>query len=187
VSWPRMAQAKRISGRPTSPVDQASAASHDLMPVHYPRKSPRLILAAAVALIVIGGFIIRPVQAEDSDPKQAAVASMETWLHAIDAGKYAESWDEASASFQKTLSAKQWVAALDSVRIPLGKCKDRKLASALHQTEVPSPSGTQKGDFVVAQFNSSFENLAYAVETVSFEKAPDGTWKASGYYIKPKS
>jgi hypothetical protein len=25
------------------------------------------------------------------------------------------------------------------------------------------------------------------VETVTFEKAPDGTWKAAGYYIKPGS
>jgi hypothetical protein len=56
----------------------------------------------------------------------------------------------------------------------------------MHQTSVPAPEGVVKGDYVIAQFNTSFENLQYAVETVTFEKAADGTWKASGYYVKPK-
>jgi DNA-binding helix-hairpin-helix protein with protein kinase domain len=111
---------------------------------------------------------------------------MQTWLNEIDKNQYAQSWTEASASFQKAVTSDQWIAALNGVRTPLGKCTVRKLASSMHQTEVPSPTGPQKGDFVVAQFNSSFENLAYAVETVCFEKASDGRWKASGYYVKPK-
>ena len=43
-----------------------------------------------------------------------------------------------------------------------------------------------KGDFVIAQFDSSFENMKYARETVTFEKEADGTWRAAGYYIKPQ-
>ncbi len=78
------------------------------------------------------------------------------------------------------------MAALNGARTPLGKCTGRKLASAMHQTSVPAPEGVVKGDYVIAQFNTSFENLQYAVETVTFEKAADGTWKASGYYVKPK-
>jgi hypothetical protein len=37
---------------------------------------------------------------------------------------------------------------------------------------------------VIAQFKTSFENLKYAVETVTFDKI-DGTWREAGYYIKP--
>jgi beta-lactamase regulating signal transducer with metallopeptidase domain len=154
----------------------------------YPSKSPRFILASAILILAIAGFIIHPIHAEDAaDPRPAAVAAMQTWLQEIDQSRYPQSWKDASASFQKAISSDQWVAALNSVRTPLGKCTARKLASSLHQTEVPGPTGPLKGDFVVAQFNSSFDNLAYAVETVCFEKAPDGTWKASGYYIKPKT
>jgi hypothetical protein len=132
-------------------------------------------------------LITRPAHADDAgDPKAAAVAAMMTWLQEIDQDKYAQSWSDASATFQKAVTSDGWTSALNSVRTPLGQCTDRKLASALHQTDIPSPSGTIKGDFVVAQFDSSFDNLKYAVETVCFEKAPDGTWKASGYYIKPK-
>jgi hypothetical protein len=155
----------------------------------YRNKPPRLILAAVLITVILAGLLVRPIRAEDSaDPKAAAVAAMQTWLHEIDRNEYTQSWTDAAASFQKAVTSDQWVAALNSVRTPLGKCSSRTLASALHQTEVPNPSRPPiKGEFVIAQFNSTFENLAYAVETVSFEKAPDGTWKASGYFIKPRT
>jgi hypothetical protein len=34
------------------------------------------------------------------------------------------------------------------------------------------------------QFDTSFENKKSAVETVTFMREKDGTWKAAGYYIK---
>jgi hypothetical protein len=152
----------------------------------YQNKSSRWLLAGGVLTVIIAGFIVRPIHAEDSgDPSPVAVAAMQTWLGEIDQSQYGQSWKDASATFQKALTSDQWVAALNSVRTPLGKCTSRKFASSVRQAEVPSPTGPQKGDFVVTQFKSSFENLADAVETVCFEKGADGTWKASGYYIKP--
>jgi len=142
------------------------------------------LLGVWLALLV---FVTIPLRADDSEAKTAATAAMQTWLQEIDQNQYAQSWQDAAPSFQKALTSDKWVAALNSVRTPLGKCKDRKLASALEQTEMPSAAGALKGDFVIAQYNTSFENLAYAVETVTFEKTPDGTWKAAGYFIKPKS
>jgi len=152
-------------------------------------KAPKIttVMKSVVAALLVIGFLLSPVNAVDTtDPKAAAVDAMQAWLKEIDQSQYPQSWKDASASFQKAVTSDQWTTALNGVRTPLGKCKDRKLASSLHQTEVPGPTGTIKGDFVIAQFNSSFENLAYAIETVTFEKAADGTWKASGYYIKPK-
>jgi Protein of unknown function (DUF4019) len=155
---------------------------------HHPNNPSRLVLASIVLLLLAAGFMVHPIRAEDAhDSQAAAVTAMHGWLKEIDQNAYAQSWKDASALFQKAVTSDQWTSALNSARTPLGKCNDRKLASALHQTEVPGPSGTIKGDFIVAQFDSSFENLKYAVETVCFEKAPDGTWKASGYYIKPKT
>jgi beta-lactamase regulating signal transducer with metallopeptidase domain len=154
---------------------------------HYRQKSPHRFVVGGILIILIAIFVARPVLADDTDPKTVAVAAMQDWLKEMDQGQYDQSWKDAAPEFQKAITTAQWTAASNSVRQPLGKCTSRILASALHQTEVPSPTGTQKGDFVVAQFNSSFDNLAYAIETVCFEKAPDGTWKAAGYYIKPKS
>ena len=154
---------------------------------HYQTKSARFSWMSAVLALVLLGFIVRPVRADDAAAiKAAAVAAIQTWLHEIDQNQYAQSWKDAAASFQKDLTAEQWTEALHGARTPLGKCTERKLVTAVHQTEVPTPTGTQKGDFFIAQFDSSFENEKYAVETVCFEKAADGTWKAAGYYVKPK-
>jgi hypothetical protein len=149
------------------------------------RKFPRLLLSA---LALILAFAVRPACAgEPGDPKTAAaVAAMETWLREIDQHQYAQSWADASAFFQKSASSAKWVSMLDVARAPLGACTSRKLASAMRQTEVPGPAGMIKGDFVIAQFNTSFQNLAYAIETVTFEKGSDGAWKADGYYIRPR-
>jgi hypothetical protein len=152
---------------------------------HYPNRSPHSLAAILILIVLVTGAVLRPVQAAEADSKQAAVAAMQTWLQEIDHGHYDQSWSDAASSFQKAITSSQWVTALKEARTPEGACLARKLASAMEQTGVPSPTGTQHGDFVIAQFNSSFENLKYAVETVTFEKAPDGIWKAAGYYIKP--
>lgn len=143
------------------------------------RRFPLMLICAVLAFVT-------PAKSEDSPEKKAAVEAMEAWLEVIDKGDYAKSWDEASSTFQGAISREKWVAALESVRKPLGKCTSRKLASAFEQKDIPKPDGTTlKGDFVIAQFESSFENLKFAVETVTFEKQ-DGAWKASGYFVKPK-
>ncbi len=157
------------------------------MITHHQNRASRFLLAGLL-LMLLAGLIFRPVRADDeADLKAEAVTAMLTWLAEIDQGQYAPSWKEASATFQRTVTSDKWIAALTKGRTPMGECTERKLASALHQNEIPSSAGPLTGDFVVAQFNSSFENLAYAVETVSFEKTADGTWKACGYYVKPRS
>jgi beta-lactamase regulating signal transducer with metallopeptidase domain len=149
-----------------------------------------LLLGAGLLALAAAGRAqnTEPSAASDqvSQAKAAATAAMEKWLQGIDAGKYGASWDEAAASFQKALTSEKWVQALTSVRKPLGALKSRKLASAAYQKDVPLPNGTSmKGEFVIAQFETSFADMKYALETVTFERQ-DGVWKAAGYYIKPR-
>jgi hypothetical protein len=40
------------------------------------------------------------------------------------------------------------------------------------------------GEYVVFQFNTSFEQKAAAVETVTAMREKDGTWHVAGYFIK---
>ena len=158
-----------------------------LMINNYSAKRNRPLVAAAV-LVPMLCLMLPLTHAEDSttdsDAKKEATAAITPWLTEIDAGDYKKSWTDASGFFRKALSQDSWTNALTSVRTPLGKCLGRELVSELHQTNVPSPSGTIKGDFVIAQYKSRFENLAFAIETITFQK-DDGLWKASGYYIKP--
>lgn len=157
------------------------------MITHHTTRTPKSLLALSMAFALAGLFGLQPIKAESpGDAKTAAVAAMEKWLKIIDEGKYAKSWDEAAASFQKALTSEKWVEALASVRTPLGALESRRLASATYQKDVPLPEGgTLSGEFVIVQFETAFANMKYTVETVTFE-LQDGSWKASGYFIKPK-
>ena len=66
-------------------------------------------------------------------------------------------------------------------REPLGKLIERKLKSTQYTTTAP---GAPDGQYVIIQFNTSFENKKNAVETVTPMKDKDGKWRVSGYYIK---
>jgi len=104
---------------------------------------------------------LQAARADDvGDAKSAAAAATESWLKAIDAGAYEQSWQLASTVFQKELSSEKWVEALNHVRTPLGKSTERMLASALYQTALPSPKGPMKGEWVIAQHDSAYENLS---------------------------
>jgi Protein of unknown function (DUF4019) len=86
----------------------------------------------------------------------------------------------ASLYFRCALTEKGWVDALNEARKPLGKLS-RKLAKLQDAQSLP---GAPDGNYVVMQFDTSFENKKSAVETVTFMQEKDGKWKAAGYYIK---
>lgn len=118
--------------------------------------------------------------ADDSAETLARTAA-QGWLAKIDAGKYADSWQDASAFFRGALTEKAWIDALNAARKPLGSALSRKLANAKRAKSLP---GAPDGNYVVMQFNSSFGKKKAAVETVTFMQDKDGKWRAAGYYIK---
>jgi len=99
----------------------------------------------------------------------------------IDRGQYSAAWAAASKFFRHSVSDAKWIRLMDAFRKPLGNLLGRKLKSA---TQVATLPGAPDGQYVVMQFNSSFANKKTAIETVTFVLAKDGSWKASGYFIK---
>ncbi len=67
------------------------------------------------------------------------------------------------------------------MRKPLGKVLSRKVINSTYTTSLP---GAPDGQYVVIQFETSFENKRNAVETVTPMLEPDGQWRVSGYYIR---
>ena len=63
----------------------------------------------------------------------------------------------------------------------MGKTLSRKLLSQSYQTSLP---GAPDGQYVVIQYNASFEGKKSAIETVTPVLDSDGVWRVSGYYIK---
>ena len=70
---------------------------------------------------------------------------------------------------------------MQSVRKPLGKTLNRELKTSTYRTTLP---GAPDGEYVVIQFETSFENKKSAIETITPALDKEGKWRVSGYYIK---
>jgi hypothetical protein len=114
-------------------------------------------------------------------PEQLAQQSAESWFALVDEGKYDESWQEAAQYFKGAVTKEDWRKAVQGVRDPLGMMRSRKLKSATYKTSLP---GAPDGEYVVIQYDSSFEHKQEAVETVTPMLDKDGKWRVSGYFIK---
>jgi hypothetical protein len=115
------------------------------------------------------------------EKKVAAVSSAEKWLAMVDGGRYAESWNEAAELFRNAVKQEQWVQSLLASRKPLGKRVTRKIKSKNYETSLP---GVPDGEYLVIEFETSFENKKSAIETVTPMMDRDGNWRVSGYYIR---
>lgn len=135
-------------------------------------------LAATIALSVMLAF--SSAQAQEVDRIDAATAAAERWLELLDNGKTAETWTAGAAALRAAVPQEQWVAALRSVRQPLGAVKWRKLEAATHTRSLP---GAPDGDYVVLQYQTGFAART-ATETVTPMREADGSWKVAGYFIK---
>lgn len=136
------------------------------------------ILCFVIIGLILGTSI---VMANEIEKKESAIASAEKWLHIVDDGSYIESWKESSEYFKQSVTQDQWEQAVRAVRKPLGKLVSRKVMSASYTTSLP---GAPDGEYVVIQFNTSFENKKTGIETVTPKMDKDGMWRVSGYYIK---
>jgi opacity protein-like surface antigen len=136
------------------------------------------VFAAAIALAAAAAAA--PADAPKPPDSLPAVTAMTAWLHLIDAGKYGESWEQASVLFKGALTRDRWVSAMEGGRKPLGDLIKRHLKSADYRTSLP---GAPDGEYFVIQFGASFSGKAEAVETVTAARE-GGDWKAAGYFIR---
>ena len=136
-----------------------------------------------VAYLATIGFIFScfTASAADSKKEAAAFCATEKWLAMVDSEKYVESWKEASELFRNAVQSQQWEQSMQFVRKPLGKLIFRKVNSKAYKTSLP---GAPDGEYVVIQFETSFENKKSAIETITPMMDKDGKWRVSGYYIK---
>jgi hypothetical protein len=133
-------------------------------------------------LVIVGSLLsCGAAMASDAGKEAAAVSVAEKWLATIDAGKYAASWNEAAEIFRNAVKQEQWEQSMKAFRKPLGKLISRKVQMKVYKTTL---AGAPDGEYVVIQFETSFENKKAAIETVTPMMEKDGKWRVSGYYIK---
>jgi hypothetical protein len=136
-----------------------------------------ILITAIITVMLLTGVSC----AGNADKGKAATDAALKWLALVDTGKYSESWQETAGYFKNAVPENQWEQMLQSVRTPLGKMISRKLKTRNYTTTLP---GAPDGQYVVIQFETSFENKKAAVETITPMFDSDGQWRVSGYYIK---
>jgi len=137
--------------------------------------------AALCILFLTMTFLVPGVQAQESQSIMDAEAAARQWLELTDAGNFDRSWDEAAEIFQEHITKPAWASAAANARSPLGSVHSRKVRSAQYARTLP---GAPDGEYVVIQFETSFENKPSATEFVTPARAKDGSWRVSGYFIK---
>jgi len=113
--------------------------------------------------------------------EKAAIESANAWLQLVDAGEYSQSWQESAEFFRNAVEKDKWEKSLKTFRTPLGKMVSRKVKSKQYTTSAP---GAPDGQYVIIQYQTTFENKKSAIETVTPMLDKDGKWRVSGYYIK---
>jgi hypothetical protein len=137
----------------------------------------RIACLVTIALIFSGVTAF----ASNSKKEAAALFAAKKWLALVDSEKYAESWKDAGELFKDTVQPKLWVESLKALRKPLGKLISRRVKTKIYKTALP---GAPDGEYVVIQFETSFENKKAAVETITPMMGKDGVWRVAGYYIQ---
>jgi hypothetical protein len=135
----------------------------------------------ALSLVFIGILAFFQFIMADEDKKKAAVNVSKVWLKLVDEEKYYESWDEGARYFKNAVNKEQWKASLEAVRSPLGKVLSRDLKSKKYTKTLP---GAPDGEYIVIQYETSFQNKQHSIETITPMLDKDGKWRVSGYYIK---
>jgi hypothetical protein len=147
------------------------------------KKGENMTMIQKIVPLIIMVLILTAVSAAaaSSEKESGAVISAEKWLAMVDSEKYAESWKEAAELFRNAVNQEQWKQSMQGARKPLGKLVTRKVKTKSYKTALP---GAPDGEYVVIQFETSFEHKKSAIETVTPMIDKDGKWRVSGYYIK---
>ena len=135
-----------------------------------------LLTALAIAAL----SVLAIAQTEADQRVQKAQSAAEEWLKLVDFGDYDQSWQKASQMFKSHVSREQWAKTAQATRSPFGQVLSRKVRKATYTDHLP---GAPDGDYVVIQYETSFEHKKVAVETVT-PMLDDGEWKVSGYFIR---
>ena len=132
-------------------------------------------------LLLLGIVLACPGAFADQNAVGPATAAAEAWLKLVDAGHYQGSYKDTSSYFKSRISERKWVEKVEPVRKPLGAMISRKVQGAQYTTSLP---GAPDGQYVVIQFDTSFQNKKSAIETVTAMLDKDGKWHVSGYFIR---
>ncbi len=142
---------------------------------------PKGLASLAVLLLFLLGAASgeKPPRKDDAARARSAARS---FLVPVDAGLYAETWEDAASYTQSIVPKAAWENGIRIIRSPLGEVRGRALRKSDYTRSL---AGAPVGEYVVVQFDTRFEKRqGTAAETIVTMRQSDGAWKVSGYFIK---
>jgi hypothetical protein len=134
------------------------------------------VLTRVTSLVLIA-FLAAALLSCKNPTEQTAIQAATSWLSLVDEEKYPESWVGLAGLFKKDITKEEWIHDLNRFRKPLGNLVERKLQ---HKSK---SSGASVGEYLIFQYETSFEKKTSVLEVVSLIKDKDGNWKILGYGI----
>ena len=140
----------------------------------------KILIQHLVFTVFFFFIFINQAFAVDTKTTKATMAA-EEFLLLVDTSQYGQSWDAASSFFKSQVPKETWVKQISSVRTAFGKVTNRQILKAQYMTQLP---GAPDGQYVILQYDTTFENKRKAVETITPMLDKDGKWLVSGYFIQ---
>ncbi len=103
------------------------------------------------------------------------------WLKLVDDGDYGKSFDEMAEQYRGAVSKADWEKTMDLYGKGFGKAVLRKVESKRRTRYLPTGPA---GEYVIIEFESSFEYKSKAAETVMLMRDRDGVWRVTRYFIE---
>ncbi|MDQ2963356.1 MAG: DUF4019 domain-containing protein [Pseudomonadota bacterium] len=120
---------------------------------------------------------------EESDRAAAVTAAKEEamhWLDALDAGRHAESWNDAAAVMKDGRNQQDWIRDVAHPRESFGKSVMRELQRAEFSTTV---RGAPSGKYVTVIYLTQFARAPPVYETILLT-LEDDHWRIAGYSVE---
>jgi hypothetical protein len=136
-------------------------------------------IVAAAAFLVSACGEKRNLPKNIDEAKVTAISS--SWLSKLDSGFYQQCYDETSQLLKNGIDKNQWLNNMVTYRKPLGIAEKRKEVNAFYESEIQNIG---KGDFVIIQYASVYQQKLVVIETMTLIKEDDGSWKVFGYSLK---
>jgi len=125
-----------------------------------------------------------PAAADEASDRAAAVTAAKEqatqWLNALDAGRHAESWNDAAAVMKEGRNQQDWIREVANPRESFGKSVMRELQRAEFSTTV---RGAPSGEYVTVIYLTQFANAPPVYETILLT-LEDNRWRIAGYSIE---
>lgn len=146
----------------------------------FPSKYRVHIFLLAIAL----GIIFYPMYTRKPDQQRVEASTIATtkFFELVDAEQYGKSWDTCAAYLKNQISREDWIKKLSAVRSVTGKLLDRKQTNISYTKN--TDEGIPEGEYMVFDFDSTFQNKEHLPEILTMMLDKDNTWRVAGYFFK---